>query len=359
MFNVRRSMFIHFKQHLDFEHRFATSSPMKPLLSFLLLPLTLLAAPAALPPFSMSVERLDPAIDQLIPPDAKVEKCAEGFNWSEGPAWFQGSVVFSDVPENVIFQWKPGATAATEFLKPSGMLTPKPGFREQGSNGLAVDAEGRLLICQHGERRIARVNADGSQTALADRFEGKRFNSPNDLALRKNGDIYFTDPPYGLDKGNASPLKELTWNGVYRLAKDGQVSLLVKDLTFPNGIAFSPDEKILYVAVSDPKQTEIMAYDVQANGGVKNGRVFFDAQPLKDTGRKGGCDGMKVDAQGNVWATGPGGVLVISTAGKHLGTVLTDNNTGNCAWGGDGSTLFICADMYFVRIKTRTKGAGW
>ncbi len=332
-------------------------APRMKFLPLLLAPLTILAEP--LPPFQMSIERLDPALDKLIPPNAQVEKCAEGFNWSEGPTWFKGSVVFSDVPENVIFQWKPGATVATQFLKPSGMLTPQPGFREQGSNGLAVDAEGRLLICQHGERRIARLNVDGTLTALADRYEGKRFNSPNDLALRKNGEIYFTDPPYGLEGGNKSPLKELAWNGVYRLAKDGKVSLLVKDLTFPNGIAFSPDEKILYVAVSDPKQTQIMAYDVQADGGVANGRVFFNAQPLKDTGRKGGCDGMKVDAQGNAWATGPGGVLVISPAGKHLGTVMTGNNTGNCAWGDDGSTLYITADMYFVKVKTATKGAGW
>jgi gluconolactonase len=328
------------------------------LLPFLLAPLTVFAADA-LPPFQMSIERLDPAMDSLIPPKAQVEKCAEGFVWSEGPAWFQGSVVFSDVPENIIYQWKPGTTVATVFLKPSGQLKPQPGFQEKGSNGLAVDAQGRLLICQHGERRIARLNADGTQTALADRYEGKRFNSPNDLALRKNGGIYFTDPPYGLDKLNASPLKELEWNGVYRLTPEGKVTLLVKDLTFPNGIAFSPDEKILYVAVSDPKQTQLMAYDVQADGSVANGRVFFNAQPIKDTGRKGGCDGMKVDRDGNVWATGPGGVLIVSPAGKHLGTVLTDNNTGNCAWGDDGRTLYICADMYFVKVKTSTKGAGW
>lgn len=332
---------------------------MKFLLPLLLAPLSILAAPEPLPPFQMTVERLDPALDALIPKDATVEKCAEGFNWSEGPTWFKGTVVFSDVPDNVIFQWKPGATTATSFMKPSGMLTPRPGFREQGSNGLAVDAEGRLLICQHGERRIARVNADGSQTALADRFEGKRFNSPNDLAQRKNGEIYFTDPPYGLDKGNASPLKELQWNGVYRVTPDGNVTLLVKNLTFPNGIAFSPDEKTLYVAVSDPKQTEIMAYDVAADGSVSNGRVFFNAEPLRQQGRKGACDGMKVDAKGNVWATGPGGVLIISPAGKHLGTVLTDNNTGNCAWGDDGSTLYITADMYLARVKTSVKGAGW
>ncbi len=330
---------------------------MKRLLPFLLSPVLAFAADP--PVFDMKIERLAPEFDALVPADAKVEKLAEGFNWSEGPTWFQHSLVFSDVPENVIFQWKPGQTAATVFMKPSGMLTPRPGFREQGSNGLGVDAQGRLLICQHGERRLARVEKDGSQTALADRFDGKKFNSPNDLTLRKNGDIYFTDPPYGLEGGNKSPLKELQWNGVYRLSADGTVSLLIKDLTFPNGIALSPDEKILYVAISDGAAPRVMAYDVQPDGGVANGRVFFDAKPLAGPGRKGNPDGLKVDVKGNVWTTGPGGVLVISPAGKHLGTINTGQQTGNCAWGDDGSTLYICADMFLVRVKTLTKGAGW
>jgi gluconolactonase len=240
------------------------------------------------------------------------------------------------------------------------MLTPREGFQEKGSNGLAVDADGRLLICQHGERRVARLNPDNSQTALADKFEGKKFNSPNDLALRKNGDIYFTDPPYGLDKLNASPLKELAWNGVYRIARDGAVSLLIKDLTFPNGIAFSPDEKILYVAVSDATKPQIMAYDVQSDGSVANGRVFFDATPLLGPNRKGSCDGMKIDAKGNLFATGPGGVLILSPKGDHLGTLVTNQATGNCCFGGaDGSELFIAADMFLCRVKTSTRGAGF
>ena len=331
---------------------------MKCVLPLLFLPLAALFA-EPLPEFQMSVERLDPALDQLIPPGAQIEKCAEGFNWSEGPTWFEKALVFSDVPENVIFRWAPGDRAATVFLKPSGMLKPTEGFREQGSNGLGVDAQGRLVICQHGERRVARLEKDQTQTALAARFEGKRFNSPNDLAFRKNGDIYFTDPPYGLDGLNKSPLKELDFNGVFRIAKDGTVTAVIKDLTFPNGIALSPDEKILYVAVSDPAHTNIMAYDVQPDGSVTNGREFFDAAKAKKDGRKGGCDGMKVDAKGNVFSTGPGGVLVISPAGKHLGTLLTNQQTGNCAWGDDGSTLYICADMFLCRIKTSTKGAGW
>jgi len=334
---------------------------MKRLLPLLFAPLVPLSAADSglLAEFKVGIERLDPAFDKLVPPDAEIEKCAEGFNWSEGPTWFENAIVFSDVPENVIYRWAPGSPLATVFLKPSGLLRSREGFRERGSNGLAVDAQGRLLICQHGERRVARLESDKKQTSLADKFEGKRFNSPNDLALRKNGDIYFTDPPYGLDKLNDSPLKELPFNGVFRIAANGTVTAVIKDLTFPNGIAFSPDEKILYVAVSDPMHTNIVAYDLQADGSVKNGREFFNAETVKKPGLKGGCDGMKVDAAGNVFSTGPGGVLVISPQGKHLGTLLTGQQTGNCAWGDDGSTLYICADMFLCRVKTATKGAGW
>lgn len=328
--------------------------PMKRLLLLFFAPLAAFAAD-----FTPRIERLDAALDALLASDAAIERLAEGFNWSEGPVWFQGSVLFSDVPENAIYQWKPGATEAKIFMKPSGMLTPRPGFKEQGSNGLGVDAHGRLLICQHGERRIARVEKDGKQTALADKFEGKRFNSPNDLVQRRNGEIYFTDPPYGLDGLNKSPLKELDFNGVFRLTPDGKVTAVIKDLTFPNGIGFSPDEKTLYVAVSDPQAPRVMAYDVQADGSVANGRVLLDATPLKRPDRKGSCDGLKVDAQGNVWATGPGGVLIVSPTGKHLGTVLTGQATGNCAWGDDGGTMYITADMFLYRVKTKTKGAGW
>jgi gluconolactonase len=319
-----------------------------------------MCAQPALPPFEMSIERLDPALDALIPKEAIVERLAAGFNWSEGPTWFQGTIVFSDVPENIIYQWKPGATKAEVFIQPSGMTTPTPGFREQGSNGLAVDAKGSLIVCQHGDRRLARWLGKGSEfETIADRFEGKRFNSPNDLAIRKSGEIYFTDPPYGLDKLNDSPLKEIAWNGVYRVKPGGAPQLVIKDLTFPNGIAFSPDEKVLYVAVSDSKEPRLMAYDVQPDGSVSNGRVFFDARSLREKGRKGSCDGMKVDALGNVFATGPGGVLILSPEGKHLGTILTNQATGNCCWGGnDGSELYVAADMFLVRVKTSTRGSG-
>ncbi len=341
---------------------FGVQKPRMKLPLLLLLPVLAFAADEKLPPFEMSIERLDPALDALIAPGTTVEKLAEGFNWSEGPTWYRGSVVFSDVPENIVYQWKPGATKAEVFIKPSGMTVPTPGFKEQGSNGLTVDAKGDLVLCQHGDRRISRwvggtYDSKPMFKPIATSYEGKRFNSPNDLAIRRSGDIYFTDPPYGLTGLNDSPIKDLKWNGVYRIDAAGKVTVLEKGITFPNGIAFSPDEKTLYVAVSDPKQTVIEAFDVKDDGTLANRRVFFDAEPLRKSGRKGACDGMKVDVKGNLWATGPGGVLVISPQGKHLGTVLTNNNTGNCCFGGDGSDLYVTADMFLVRVKTTTKGA--
>jgi gluconolactonase len=323
-----------------------------------LVPLVAMAAEKASPPFNGSIERFDPAFDQLVAADAKLEKLAEGFTWAEGPVWYEGAIVFSDVPENVAYRWIEGQAAAEVFLKPSGMLTKKPGFREPGSNGLAVDGQGRLLLCQDGERRIARYE-NGKFTSLADRFGERLFNSPNDLVVRRNGEVYFTDPPYGLEKMNDSEIKELPFNGVFRVATDGKVTALVKNLTFPNGIAFSPDEKLLYIAVSDGAATRIVAYDVAADGTVTGERVFFDAQPLKVAGGKGLCDGLKVDRAGNLWASGPGGILVISPAGKLLGRLATGVPAANCAWGDDGSTLYITANNFLLRVKTKTKGAGW
>jgi gluconolactonase len=323
-----------------------------------LLPFTAMSAEKKSPVFNGRIERFDPAFDQLVASDAKIEKLAEGFTWSEGPVWFNGELIFSDVPENVAYRWKPGMSKAEVFLKPSGLLTPQPGFREPGSNGLTLDGQKRLLLCQHGERRVARYE-NGKFISLADRYDGKRFNSPNDLAVRKNGDIYFTDPSYGLEGINQSPLKELPFNGVYRVSKDGKVTLLTKTLTFPNGIAFSPDEKILYVGVSDSKATRLVAYDVASDGAIANERTFFDAQPLLKGGDKGLVDGLKIDRNGNVWSSGPGGILVLSPAGKLLGRINTGQATANCNWGDDGSTLYITAHMFLVRVKTLTKGAGW
>lgn len=302
------------------------------------------------PEFKGGIERLDPAFDKLIAPEAKIEVLAAGFNWSEGPVWKDGQILFSDVPENTVFAWKDGLTNASSFLKPSGSLSGDG----QGSNGLAVDAKGNLILCQHGERRIARLEKDGSFTSLADKYNGKRFNSPNDLVITKNGTIFFTDPPYGMKKG-IEP--DAPYHGIFRLDTDGKVSLIIEDIRWPNGLALSPDEKTLYIAVSDKDNTRVMAYDLQADGSVKNGRLFFQAQPLKSAERKGGCDGMKVDLLGNIWTTGPGGVLVISAEGKHLGSILTGQNTGNCAWGGpDHDTMYVTADMFLLRVKTLVKG---
>jgi gluconolactonase len=307
------------------------------------------------------VERRDPRIDTLIPAGAAIEVLADGFRWSEGPVWDRAKqrLLFSDVPNNVVHAWseKDGASV---FLKPSGYTGPAgQGGREPGANGLAFDARGRLTLCQHGNRQLARLEADGSFKTLADRFEGKRFNSPNDLVLSKDGTIYFTDPPYGLTKTFEDPGREIGWNGVYRLATDGKLTVLVKDLKAPNGIGLSPDERTLYVGQSDPERPVVMAYDLAADGSVANGRVLFDTKPLRSLG-PGAPDGLKIDADGNIFTTGPGGVLVITAKGEHLGTIVTGVPTANCAFGdADGGTLYITANDKLCRIRTRTKGLGF
>jgi len=306
-----------------------------------------------------TIDRLAPEPDRLLPKAAMLEKLAQGFEWTEGPVWIRQDafLLFSDIPNNVIHRWQEGK-GISQFLKPSGYTGSASRGGEPGSNGLAVDREGRLIICQHGDRRIVRLEKGGIKKVLASEYQGKKFNSPNDLVIRSNGDIYFTDPPYGLEKLNQDPAKELDFNGVYRLTPGGQLTLLTRDMTFPNGIAFSPDERTLYVANSDPQRAVWMAFDVDQDGGIKNGRVFFDATPWVGQ-YKGLPDGMKVDRQGNLFATGPGGVNVFSPAGKHLGRINPGEATANCGWGDDGSTLYITADMYLCRIKTSTKGLGF
>lgn len=307
------------------------------------------------------IDRKDPRLDRLVPKDAVIEKLAEGFDWSEGPVWHRraGSLLFSDVPVNTVFMWKEGDTSASVFLKPSGYTGAEPRGGEPGSNGLLMDSEGRLVLCQHGDRRVARLEKDGKFTTLADRYEGKRLNSPNDGVYKSNGDLYFTDPPYGLLGNNNDPKKELKFNGVYRLATDGALTLLTKDMTFPNGIAFSPDEKTLYVANSDGNRPVWMAFEVKDDGTLGEGRVFFDTTPWVKAGLKGLPDGMKVDKSGNLFATAPGGVAIFAPDGAHLGTLNTGEATANCGWGDDGSTLYITADMYLCRIKLTTKGLGF
>ena len=307
------------------------------------------------------IERLDPALDALVPRDARIEKLAEGFQWSEGPVWRKsgGYLLFSDIPSNTIFRWKDGEGISV-FLRPAGYTGPTPFGRELGSNGLTFDANDKLVMADHGNRQVARLNDSlYTKTTLADRWEGKRFNSPNDLVYHPNGDLYFTDPPYGLDGTNDSKAKELPYNGVYRLRPNGELTLLTKDLTFPNGIAISPDLKTLYVAVSDAKKPLWMAYDIQPDGTIAHGRVFFDPAALVAQGRIGSPDGMKVDRSGNLFATGPGGVLVFSPSGKHLGTIVTGERTANVAFGDDGSTLYMTADHKLMRVRLTTKGLGF
>jgi gluconolactonase len=304
-----------------------------------------------------SIERLDPALDALLAKDAQAEILVGGLDWCEGPVWVPAGsyLLFSDVPQNVVYKWKEGE-GVKAFMKPSGYWGATPRGGEPGSNGLTLDHQGRLTLCQHGERRVARVEKDSSITTIADRYDGKRLNSPNDLCYDTKGNLYFTDPPYGLEKRLEDPKKELAFQGVYRVTPDGKISLATNEIKFPNGIALSPDERTLYVAESNPEKPVIWSFRVKEDGTLADKRVFFDAGPMAARKLKGLPDGMKVDNKGNLWATGPGGVLIITPEGKHLGTILTGQATANCAWGDDGSTLYIMADMYVARVKTKTMG---
>jgi gluconolactonase len=306
-----------------------------------------------------TIERLDPRFDRLVPKEARVERIAEGFDWSEGPVWDKKGqfLLFSDVPLNTVFQWREGKGVSV-FLKPSGYTGTTARGGEPGSNGLLIDRQGRLILCQHGDRRVARLDADGKFLTLADKYMGSRFNSPNDVVLKSNGDFYFTDPPYGLIGLNKDPAKELDFNGVYRLSQDGAVTLLTKEMSFPNGIALSPDETTLYVANSDPKKAIWKAFPIKEDGTIGPGRVFADVTSSVGT-KKGLPDGMKVDASGNLFATGPGGVLVFAADGTHLGTFNTGEATANCGWGEDGTVLYITADMYIGRVRLTTRGLGF
>ena len=304
------------------------------------------------------IVRLDPAFDQLVAPGAVVELLAEKkFQWSEGPVWDakHARVLFSDIPRNMIWEWSE-AGGLKEFLQPSGYTGSAPFTgREPGSNGLTFNAAGELILCQHGDRRLARWSG-GKFVTVVDKYQGKRLNSPNDLVIKSNGDIYFTDPPYGLPKGAEDPAKELEFQGVYRLKTSGELTLLTRELSRPNGLAFSPDERTLYVANSDSSKAVVMAYPVQGDGTLGAGKVFFDATQAAQEKQPGLPDGLKVSRDGTVWATAPGGVLVYSAAGKHLGTLATGVPTANLTFGDDGGTLYITADKNLARVKTKVKG---
>jgi gluconolactonase len=309
-------------------------------------------------PTTGSIERLDDAINELIPENARIEILAEGFNWSEGPVWLatEGMLIFSDVPENIVYQWKEGEEKAI-YLEPSGYQGETSRGGEMGSNGLLLNSAGKLVLCQHGDRRLAVMDAPLSApqskfSTLVDNYQGKKFNSPNDAAFHKNGDIYFTDPPYGLEERMEDPLKEINFQGVYKADAAGNAELLTDELTRPNGIAFSPDYQTLYVANSDPEKAIWMAYDVKDDGSVENGRVFFDATEWVGE-KKGLPDGFKVNNDGYLFASGPGGILIFSPEGKHLGTINTGESTSNCAFGNDGAYLYMTADMYLMRVKLK------
>jgi gluconolactonase len=309
-----------------------------------------------------TIERLDPAFDQLIGRDVVLEKLVDGHDWTEGPVWVPkegGYLLFSDIPRNSIYKWQEGKGESL-FLKPSGYTGDRTDFREPGSNGLILDPKGHLVLCEHGDRRVTRIGDDGKKTVLASEYEGKRLNSPNDGVFKSNGDLYFTDPPYGRMVKNVEgfPDRDLDFCGVYRLSPSGKLTLLTKEMSKPNGIAFSPDEKTLYVANSDPERAIWMAFQVQEDGTLGRGRVFYDTTKWVPD-KKGLPDGMKVDKDGNVFATGPGGVLVFTPQGKLLGIIATGVPTSNCNWGNDGSYLYVTADKALCRIQTKTKGKGF
>jgi gluconolactonase len=283
----------------------------------------------------------DEAFNELVSPDAQIEVLAEGFHWSEGPVWMKedGYLLFNDIPQNTVFKWKEGEGLSV-YLRPAGFaLGVKPGGGDLGSNGMFVNPVNKqLVLCDHGNRCLTQLNKENwTKTIIIDSFEGKRFNSPNDLVISSKGHYYFTDPPYGL-KGPDRPGKELD---------------------YPNGIALSPDEKTLYVANTQGRRI-IMKFDISENGSAANGKILFDATDFNKYGKNGGMDGIAVDEKGNIWATGPGGVMVISPEGKHLGSIDTGTLIANCKFGGsEGNELYMTAHNYLCRVKVKVKGMGF
>jgi gluconolactonase len=307
-----------------------------------------------------AIERIDPALDAIIKNDAQVEILAEGYEWSEGPVWIESQkmLLFSDVPENTIYKWTE-KNGAEVYLTPSGYTGATPSqSKEPGSNGLTLDQNGKLILCQHGDRRVARLDApfDAPKPiyiTVADLYEGKKFNSPNDVVVRKNGDIFFTDPPYGLPQQNESdPTKEIPFQGVYKVSTSGAVTVVVDSLTRPNGLAFTADGKTLIVANSDPAKAMWYAFDLGENDSVQNASVFFDVTENAKS-EKGLPDGLRVDKQGNIFATGPGGIWIFNKEGKVIGKIKIPVPTANCELADDDKTLYLTADMYLLRVKLR------
>jgi gluconolactonase len=314
-------------------------------------------------PITLPVERLDARFDALIPAGAVADVLAdlsdvEGPHWLEGPAWDSRNhwLLFSDVKANAIYRWDPH-DGLRLFMRPSGYTGPEPApMEEPGSNGLAFDREGRLLLCEHGDRRVTRLEADGRKTVLADRYQGRRLNSPNDLVCRSTGDIYFTDPPYGLPGRFDDPSKELPFNGVFRIAPEGALALVIDSIQVPNGIGFSPDEKTLYVTDGGPQRKRWLAFPLADDGSAGTARVLFDAANLPGLG---GPDGLAIDQAGTIFATGLERVFVFAPDGSHLGSIFPGSLTSNVAWGEDGSSLFITADRRLLRLRLGTRGIGF
>lgn len=298
--------------------------------------------------------RMDPALDVLIDQHTPVEVLSSGFTWSEGPVWVKdfNCLLFSDVPMNTIYKWKENEGVSV-YLNASGYSGVMPYSKEPGTNGLIINNKGELVACEHGNRRISSMPLNhGGKRTLVDNYKGKYFNSPNDIIQKSNGDYYFTDPIYGLPADSVYPTR---LKGLYRLAANGSADLLIDSL-MPNGLAFSPDEKILYVTQSLPDKPFILSYKVNGNGTLGEGKIFFNATDLVKAGLPGLPDGMKVDVNGNLFVGGPGGLLILSPTGKLLGRIDTTDATANCAWGDDGSTLYITAHLMLCRVKTKTRG---
>lgn len=308
-----------------------------------------------------TIHREGRALDRIIAAETAVERLADGFRWSEGPVWIPegGYLLLSDVPANKMYRWSE-RDGLSVFLEPSGYTGSEEGiFREPGSNGLIAGDGNTILLADHGNRAVARLDlATRSKSFLATHFGGKRFNSPNDLVRASDGSIYFTDPPYGLEGLNKSPHKEIAFNGVYRLLPSGEVELVDDRLTFPNGIILSPDQRTLYVAVSDPDAAHIHAYSLDQSGRPTSRRLFADMTELARSGLPGLPDGMAIDVEGNLYATGPGGVHIFSPEGVRLGRIDTGTAVANCAFGEDGKTLFLASNDFLARLRTRMAGLG-
>lgn len=304
-----------------------------------------------------SIERISNALDSIIYKNAKVEIIASGCDWAEGPLWVESQkmLLFSDVPKNIVYKWTE-KNGMEKYLTPSGYTSTVKRGGEIGSNGLALNDESKLVLCQDGDRQIAWMNAglDSPKTIfkiITNNYKGKKFSSPNDLAYNSQGELFFTDPPYGLEKGMDDPLKEIPFQGVYKVKKNGDVILLADTITRPNGISLTPDEKKLVVANSDPEKPYLYSYDLTGDS-LTNGRVFYDfTEAYKKEPRN--PDGIKIDSKGNVYATGPGGVWIFDNMGKVLGKIRFPVDTSNVALSGDEKTLYITADMYVVRVKLR------